>query len=265
MSLKFCSLSSGSSGNSYIIGTEDDVILIDVGISGKKILEGIQKLNIDFNKIKGVLVTHEHIDHIKSVGVISKKLPKAKVYANQGTWQHIKDKVAENQREEFETGSPFEIGDLEILPFEISHDATEPVGFTVKNEGKRITVVTDTGIITEEIFTQMKSADILVVEANYEENLLKMCSYPWSVKQRILSDIGHLSNEETGNFLCRILKEGEKKPRNILLAHLSGENNFPDLAYQTIKNIIVEKYGDENLSMDINVIKKNEISKVYKA
>lgn len=263
MAFNFCSFSSGSSGNCYLIRTNSTALLVDVGISGKKILAGLNATETPEEQVKGVLVTHEHIDHVKSLRVISKKLPEAKTYANVGTWTQIEEKVPEEQRKVFITGESFSIGDIRVKPFKISHDAVEPVGFSFFSEGKQISIVTDTGYITEEIFDEMKQADILALEANHDENMLKVGRYPWNVKQRILGKTGHLSNVAAGNCLCRLLDECCSKPRRVLLAHLSRENNFPEMAYQTIKNVLEESEYYLGKQLQINTMMKDEISTIY--
>lgn len=263
MAFSFCSFSSGSSGNCYLVKTNNTALLVDVGISGKKIIEGLNIIGTPLEQVKGVLVTHEHIDHVKSLRVISKKLPEANTYANVGTWTEIKEKVPEEQRKIFVTGESFFVGDIEIKPFEISHDAAEPVGFSLFAEGKQISIVTDTGYITEEIFSEMKQADILALEANHDEELLKIGRYPWNVKQRILGNKGHLSNVAAGKCLCRLLDECCNKPRKVLLAHLSRENNFPKMAYQTIKNVLEESEYYIGKQLDIAIMNKDEVSMIY--
>jgi phosphoribosyl 1,2-cyclic phosphodiesterase len=249
------------------VRSESTSILVDVGISGKKILEGLGATNTPEEQVKGLLITHEHIDHVKSLKVITKKLPGIKAYANKKTWSTIEDKVKPEQRETFITGQAFTIGDILVKPFHISHDAIEPVGFSFFAEDKQITVVTDTGYVTEEIFEEMKTADILALEANHDEDMLKMCRYPWNVKQRILGEKGHLSNTMAGKCICKILEEcehlKEKKHRRILLAHLSRENNFPEMAYQTIKNVLEESEYYLGGNLQIHTIIKDEISMVY--
>lgn len=264
MAFSFCSFSSGSSGNCYLIRSDNTALLVDVGISGKKIIEGLNATETPEELVKGVLVTHEHIDHVKSLRVISKKLPGAKTYANAGTWTQIEENVPDTQRQVFITGEEFSIGDIKVKPFHISHDAAEPVGFSFYAEGKQISIVTDTGYITEEIFTEMKQADILALEANHDENMLKVGRYPWNVKQRILGNKGHLSNVAAGKCLCRLLDECCNKPRRVLLAHLSRENNFPEMAYQTIKNVLEESEYYLGKQLQINTMMKDEISMIYK-
>lgn len=263
MRFSICSFSSGSSGNCYLIRSNETALLVDAGISGKKILEGLAATETPKELVKGVLVTHEHIDHVKSLRILSKKLPGAKTYANGGTWEKIAENVPEGQRQVFTTGTPFVIGDIEIKPFHISHDAVEPVGFSFFSEGKQISIVTDTGYITEEIFCEMKQADILALEANHDENMLKVGRYPWNVKQRILGDKGHLSNVAAGNCLCRLMEECCVKPRRILLSHLSKENNFPEMAYQTIKNLLEESEFYLGKQLQVTTMAKDELSIVY--
>ena len=264
MAFSFCSFSSGSSGNCYLVRSSSTALLVDAGISGKKILEGLRATDTPEELVKGVLVTHEHIDHVKSLRVISKKLPEAGTYANGGTWTQIEENVPEKQRKIFITGETFSIGDIEVKPFPISHDAAEPVGFSLCAEGKQISIVTDTGYITEEIFAEMRQADILALEANHDENMLKVGRYPWNVKQRILGNKGHLSNVAAGNCLCRLMDECCDKPRRVLLAHLSRENNFPEMAYQTIKNVLEESEHYLGKKLQLNTMMKDEISMVYK-
>ncbi|WP_164914461.1 MBL fold metallo-hydrolase [Aminipila luticellarii] len=263
MALSFCSFSSGSSGNCYLVKSDSTALLIDAGISGKKILEGLNTTQTPEEQVQGVLVTHEHIDHVKSLRVLSKKLPGAKTYANAGTWTQIQENVPEGQRGLFITGEAFSIGDIKIKPFHISHDAAEPVGFSLFAEEKQITIVTDTGCITEEIFDEIRQADLLTLEANHDENMLKVGRYPWNVKQRILGSRGHLSNVAAGNCLCRLLDECCSKPRKILLAHLSRENNFPEMAYQTIKNVLEESEHYLGGQLQLNTMMKDEISMIY--
>lgn len=262
MSISFCSFSSGSSGNSYLVKSKNTALLIDAGISGKRILEGLTHSETAFEDVQGVLITHEHIDHVKSLATITKKLPNAFAYANNPTWSALGDKVHADKRKEFHTGEAFSIGDIQVKSFPISHDAVEPVGFSFYHKDHQISIVTDTGHITEEIYREIVDADILVLESNHDINMLKMCRYPWSVKQRILGNAGHLSNEDAGSTLCRLIHE-KKKNRQVLLAHLSKENNFPEMAFQTIKNQLQEEDFYIGKNVHIEMIVKDQISRVY--
>lgn len=262
MSISFCSFSSGSSGNSYLVKSKTTALLVDAGISGKKILEGLQQSETSPENVRGLLITHEHGDHTKSLGPITRKLENVMAYANEKTWSLIGDKVQETKKGVFKTGDAFTIGDISIKSFNISHDAIEPVGFSFYCEGSQISIVTDTGHITEEIYDEIVDADILVLESNHDVNMLKMCRYPWSVKQRILGHEGHLSNEDAGFTLCRLITDKSKK-RQVLLAHLSKENNFPEMAMQTVKNLLQEADYYVGKNIHIEMIVKDQISEVY--
>ncbi|MBK5245672.1 MAG: MBL fold metallo-hydrolase [Peptostreptococcaceae bacterium] len=262
MSISFCSFSSGSSGNSYLVKSGTTALLIDAGISGRRILEGLNHSETLLEDVKGILVTHEHGDHIKSLNTITKKLPNVIAYANENTWSLIENKIAETKKKIFKTGEIFDIGDIQVKPFNISHDAIEPVGFSFYYEGSQISIVTDTGHITEEIYEEIIDADILVLESNHDVNMLKMCRYPWNVKQRILGTEGHLSNEDAGGILCRLIS-GKSKKRQVLLAHLSRENNFPEMALQTIKNLLQEADFYIGKNVNIEMILKDQISEIY--
>jgi len=262
MSMSFCSFSSGSSGNSYLVKSGTTALLIDAGISGKRILEGLNLSGTLLEDVRGILVTHEHGDHIKSLNTITKKLPNVIAYANENTWSLIENKIIEAKKRIFKTGEIFVIGDINIKPFNISHDAIEPVGFSFYYEGSQISIVTDTGHITEEIYEEIIDADILVLESNHDVNMLKMCRYPWSVKQRILGAEGHLSNEDAGGILCRLIS-GKSKKRQVLLAHLSRENNFPEMAIQTIKNLLQEADFYIGKNINVEMILKDQMSQIY--
>ncbi|MBO5666753.1 MAG: MBL fold metallo-hydrolase [Firmicutes bacterium] len=236
MKLRFCSLASGSSGNSYLVRTDSTAVLVDAGISGKKIQTGLEE-NGAREIISGLLLTHEHVDHVKSVSTLAKRLPQMAVYATQGTWENMEHTVSAEQQKVLGEGEVLTIGDLEVRVFGLSHDAAQPVGYTFRYEGKQITIVTDTGCYSEEILREAEDADLLVLEANHDVDMLRIGRYPWFLKQRVLSDVGHLSNEEAGKCLVELLQRKEKD-RVVCLAHLSRENNFPEMAYQTVKNIL---------------------------
>lgn len=236
MKLRFCSLASGSSGNCYVVQTDSTAVLVDAGISGKKIREGLERMGAE-ETMQGLLITHEHSDHVKSVSTLAKRLPGMAVYATQGTWSHMDHTVAQEQRQVLKDGQAFTIGDLEVRPFALSHDAAEPVGYSFLHGGKQITIVTDTGCWTEEMTRQAQEADVLILEANHDVDMLRIGRYPWFLKQRILGDCGHLSNETAGRCLVELLERSTKQ-RQVYLAHLSRENNFPEMAYQTVKNIL---------------------------
>ena len=261
MELEICSFASGSSGNCYLIRGGNTSLLLDVGISGKKIFEALANCDLTIEDINGVLITHEHIDHMKSIKMISKKAQNAKVYASAGTMNCIDDKVEPGKKVIVCSGQEFEIGDISVRTFNLSHDASEPLGYSFSYGGKTATVVTDTGCITEEIFENMVESDLIVLEANHEVNILKVGRYPYKTKLRILGDSGHLSNEACGHCIGRLIKEREKKALpKIALAHISREHNSPEQAKLTIKNILFEEDIFVGKQLEMDVLSRDEMT-----
>jgi len=233
--IKFCSLFSGSSGNAIFIGTEHTKVLIDCGLSGKKIVEALLSIGEDPADLDAILITHEHIDHVRGVGVISRKFD-VPVYANEPTWNAIKcglGDINEKNIMYFDTYGEFDIKDIHINPFLIPHDAAEPVGFNFFVQKSKVTIATDIGHVTKELLGCLEASDMILLEANHDIEMLKVGRYPWSLKQRILGDKGHLSNETAAKVAAYLAQRGT---RRFLLGHLSRENNFPELAYQTVLN-----------------------------
>ena len=265
MTLEFCSFASSSSGNCYMVRSENTTLLVDVGIAGKHVLAGLASKGVAPEEVHGILLTHEHVDHVKSLRMISKKAVNAGVYASKGTLSQVCDKVSDECMCAVQPQTAFAVGDIEVKPFRLSHDAAEPMSYSFCKEDKQITIVTDTGYVSEEVFDQVKEADLLVLEANHEVNILKMGAYPYSLKRRILGDEGHLSNEAAGKCLCEMLNYRKAQNREevpkVILAHLSKENNTPGQAYLTIRNILFEEdyYIDKDLELDIAL--REEVSK----
>ncbi|MCQ2546137.1 MAG: MBL fold metallo-hydrolase [Clostridia bacterium] len=262
MTVKFCSFASGSSGNCYLIKDEETAILIDAGISGKRIFEGLRQTDTPMDMVQAILVTHEHSDHVMSLPILTRKIPGARVYANEATWNSIERPVAEEQQSVFVTGEDFYIGDFIIRPFRISHDAAEPVGFSVFHDEIQISICTDSGYISEEIFEEISRADLLLLEANHEKEMLLYGRYPYPLKQRILGDEGHLSNISCGECLCRMVAEHPKE-RCVLLGHLSHENNTPDVAMQAIRNTLEEQQIFIGGDLRIEVALRDSMSKIF--
>lgn len=235
--LKIYSIGSSSSGNSYIVQGGSTSILLDVGLAGKKIKEGISEAGLSLGDIQGILVTHEHIDHVRSVNMMAKQCQDANLYASRGTVCGCTnfDKVDRSRINQVAAGDSFRIGDIGVKTFALSHDAEEPVSYTFEYGGDRLSVVTDTGIVTDEIYEELIRANKLVFESNHEVDLLLMGPYPYSVKRRILSEYGHLSNATSGDVLSRVLAEKsyDNMP-SIMLAHLSSNNNTPSQAEWTV-------------------------------
>ena len=254
--LKFCSLYSGSSGNSSFIQSENINILVDAGVSGKKIIDALASINIGIENISAILVTHEHSDHTQSIATLSKKY-NIPVYANKKTWEAMQDKKEKMSKENicyFNNNNHFCLNDITILPFDIPHDAANPCGFTISDANSKISIATDIGHITTSIIDNIKNSNFLLLEANYEPDVLKCSSYPFHLKERIASPIGHLSNIEAGKTINYLADFGVK---NIMLGHLSNENNFPELAYKSVLEQI------ENKDLNLSVANRFEPSKFF--
>ncbi len=250
MGLRFCSFASGSTGNCYLIKTENTNLLVDVGIAGKRVIEGLGSCAVKPEQIDGILVTHEHTDHIKSLRMIAKKAVNGKIYTSEGTAYSVNEKLPmlADKIRITDTAASFKVGDIEVEAFSLSHDAEDPVGFSVHSGGKRVTIITDTGVATKQMLSIAAKSDLLVLEANHEVNILHCSSYPYELKRRILSDYGHLSNDAAAEFIYEVDKlrkngggENKSEKQKILLAHLSKENNSPMQAMLTIKNRLFEE------------------------
>ena len=231
--LNFTSLYSGSSGNCLFVESNNAKILIDAGVSLKKIEKGLDSININPSDLDAVIVTHEHTDHIQSLGNLSKKfdLP---VFATAKTFDAMPkqtEKISENNKNNFNVNEKFSIGDIEILPFQIPHDAVEPCGFTLFSGNKKISVATDIGHMTNDILKKIDGSEFILLESNYDSNVLKYTKYPFKLKERIAGPSGHLSNKIAGQTINYLIKSGLK---TAILGHLSKESNFPELAYQTV-------------------------------
>ncbi len=241
MGLKVTSIGSSSSGNSYIIQSEECALLLDAGLSGKKIRAGIAEAGLSEKDIKGILITHEHGDHVGSIRMMSKVCDRARVYTSRGTAFQTRDfaKIDEARIEYLRAGDSFEVEDISVKSFALSHDAAEPLSYRFSAGEDVLTVVTDTGVVTEEIFAEMIEANKLVIEANHEEDLLLVGPYPYSVKRRILGEQGHLSNKTTGEVLARLLADRRSGTEmKLMLAHLSSNNNTPGQAEFTVTDVL---------------------------
>lgn len=261
--MRFCSIASGSSGNCVYVDGQDTRILIDIGISAKKVRDALSVLDVDPASLSGILITHEHSDHISGLGAFLRKFS-IPVYATRGTVRGIKNykplgPVPEGIFREISPDLDFILGDLTIHPFLISHDANEPSAYRVTCGGKSVAVATDMGIYDDYIVENLKKLDAVLIEANHDELMLKEGPYPVNLKNRVSGETGHLSNELTGRLLCDIIHPGL---RFVMLGHLSKENNYPDLAKETVKLTVsladVKGRGD----VSIVVAERDRMSKV---
>lgn len=230
---KFCSLYSGSSGNSLFVETPNTKILIDAGESAKKIETALNSIDVKVEDIDAILVTHEHSDHIKGLGTLSKKF-QIPVFANRETWEampEIASKVQLEHQNTFSINEKFSVGEFSILPFSIPHDSANPCGFNIFYGNEKISIATDIGHMDTKIIKNLEESSFILLESNYDPNVLKCSRYPYILKQRIAGPNGHLSNEAAGKTISYLMSSGLK---NVLLGHLSKESNFPELAYKTV-------------------------------
>ena len=251
----FCSLYSGSSGNSLFVESENTKLLVDAGISSKKIETALTNLEIDPSSINGILITHEHSDHVQGLGTFAKKfnLP---VYVNQKTLDAMpnqKDKISEKNIKIIKNEEKFEIGDLKIKPFSIPHDAANPCGFNIIHDNKKISIATDIGHMTNGIIKNLEDSIFIMLEANYDPEVLKFSKYPYILKSRIAGPTGHLPNEIAGKTIAHLLNSGLQQA---ILGHLSKESNFPELAYQTVIDELISN-GTNTDNFKLSVASRN--------
>jgi len=259
--IKFCSLFSGSSGNCIFIAADRTKILIDAGLSAKRIIEALVSIGEKPSELSAVLVSHEHIDHIRGAGIISRKY-NIPVFANESTWEAMDRSVGPVSlinKQYFNTGREFEIGEVLVKAFPIPHDAAEPVGFSFFAGNRKVTVATDIGHINDELLNNFEMSELLLLESNHDVEMLRIGPYPWMLKKRIAGDFGHLSNEMAGKAIVHM---AEKGTRRFLLGHLSRENNFPELAYQTVCNALYERQIIVGTDVALDVVLRDKVGKV---
>ena len=244
-------------GNCLYVESRNTKILIDAGVSLKKIEEGLNILNIKPSSLDGILVTHEHSDHIQSLGNLSKKynLP---VYANSKTFDAMPkqtDKISTENIKKFNVNENFAIKDIEITSFSIPHDAVNPCGFNIKNGSKQLSIATDIGHMTSTVLKQLEESKFILIESNYDTEVLKCSKYPFSLKQRISGPNGHLSNETASKVINYLLHNNLK---TAMLGHLSKESNFPELAYQTVVDEIINS-GTDISQLNLSIASRDTV------
>ena len=263
MRMTFCPLFSGSSGNALYIGAGDTRLLIDAGVAGRSVEEALRQIGVLPEMLTAIAVTHEHSDHVRGVGILSRKyhIP---VYANEGTWNGMARAVGEiprGCRRVFETNGDFFIGDLALLPFSIPHDAADPVGFRVFCGGCSAATATDIGHMTKDILRVLEGTDVMVLESNHDPELLRRNPhYPVRLKQRILGSRGHLSNDDSAQALLSLCESGV---RQVLLGHLSGENNTPELAMDTAVHCLEQEGVRLNEDIGLGIAWRDRVSKRF--
>jgi phosphoribosyl 1,2-cyclic phosphodiesterase len=238
--MRFSVLASGSTGNAFYVETDRERLLVDAGLSGKQMELLFAKIERNLQDLSGILVTHEHSDHIKGLGVIARKyqLP---IYANEKTWRAMESLIGEIPLEQkfiFSVGTVKTFGDIDVESFGVSHDAAEPMFYVFHHGGKKLVLITDTGYVSERMKGIIRHADVFIFESNHDVEMLRMGKYPWNVKRRILSDVGHVSNEDAALALADVIGDQTKR---IYLAHLSQDNNMKELARMTVTQTLASK------------------------
>ncbi|MBP5197895.1 MAG: MBL fold metallo-hydrolase [Lachnospiraceae bacterium] len=262
--MRLCSIASGSSGNCIYVGSDTTHLLVDVGISGKRTEAGVNSLGLSMKDIDGIFITHEHADHISGLGVIARKY-QIPIYATKGTIESIKKcttigKIDEDLFIPVKADEKCIVKDLGVNPMRISHDAAEPVAYRFNYGKHKVAVCTDLGVYTDYTVECLQGLDAVLLEANHDVKMLQVGPYPYYLKQRILGDRGHLSNENSGRLLSSILHDDLKA---VILGHLSKENNIPELAYEAVRMEVTmgdNPYRGEDFN--ISVAKRSEVSPV---
>ncbi len=262
--MNLCSIASGSSGNCIYVGNDDTHIIIDAGISGKRVEKGLNEIGLKTSEMDGILVTHEHADHIGGLGVLARRygIP---IYATEGTIRAIMrcstiGEIPEGLFRKIEEDNTFAVGDITVNPIKVSHDAAQPVAYRFFHKDASVAVMTDLGIYNDYIVDSLTGCNAILLEANHDINMLQVGRYPYPLKQRILGERGHLSNVSSGRLLCRLLHDNLK---GIVLGHLSAENNLAELAYETVRMEIT--MGDTPYQFSdfpVSVAKRSERSEL---
>lgn len=258
----FCPLYSGSSGNSIYIASDFGSILIDAGLAGKSIEKALVSINADPNKIDGIFVTHEHIDHVKGVGVLSRRY-NIPIFANELTWRSMEKSIGKIKEENKRIigKDSVNIKDMNISNYSIPHDAADPVGYSICCGNRKVSIATDLGYFSKEVEEGIKGSDLVLLESNHDVEMLKFGPYPYPLKRRILSNVGHLSNYDCGKAIVSMIKNNCK---NVVLGHLSKTNNFPELAYETVIGVLREENIKVNNDVFIGMAKRDMPSNYVK-
>ncbi len=261
--MELISIASGSSGNCIYVGEDKRGLLIDAGISMKRIGEGLEANSISWEQIKGICITHEHSDHVSGLAPILNKYD-IPVYGTEDTLSQItgSGKIKETGKQLFQNVNPdisFSVEGMEVTPFSISHDAADPVCYTIEKSGKKIAVATDMGTFTDYTVSHLSGSHALLLEANYDINMLQVGKYPYSLKVRILGERGHLSNDASAKLIKKLLHNNLK---NVVLGHLSENNNYPKLAFHTVKYELEQIEEWMGLGAELIVAKRHSPSAV---
>lgn len=259
--MRFCPLYSGSSGNALLVLADGVAILVDAGLPGRVVAEALAAAGVAPEQLSGILVTHEHSDHVKGVGILARRY-RLPVYANAGTWRGMLPLIGEippAQVRVFETERDFYLGGVNVLPYKTPHDANESVGFVFQSGGSKLSILTDAGHVNERMLDAVSGSGLILIESNHDVEMLKAGRYPFPLKRRILGDEGHLSNDACGAALTALYGRGV---RRAVLGHLSRENNFESLALETVRAALrASDVPDEAFAL--SVAHRDRVGEIY--
>ena len=253
--MRVINLASGSKGNSTLIEHSGTSLLIDAGISAKLVNEKLLQVGSSIEKVSAILVSHNHIDHIKAVVRIANKY-NIPVYAPRECYQDEKLQKLEKRLIHEISLEDFLVGEIKVSTFEVPHDALKTIGFVFYADGNKVSLVTDVGELNEIALRQVENSNLIMIESNYDEKMLENGPYPYPLKRRIASNMGHLSNRACARHILELSKRGTK---HFMLMHLSEINNTPEIAYNTVMNVLYDEYGENNEVM-ILMANQNEVS-----
>jgi phosphoribosyl 1,2-cyclic phosphodiesterase len=255
--VRFCVLASGSSGNAAFIATESTRILVDCGLSMREMAKRLEAIGEELARIDAILITHEHSDHVSGLPVLA-RCPKvrARIHMTRLTAPGIDWGKGTPRLEPFQAGAALEIGDVEVQSFSVPHDAVDPVGFCFEAQGVRIGMITDLGYIPESVKYHLRRSDLLMIEANHDSEMLKVGPYPWSVKQRVMSRVGHLSNHEVSEYLTADM---DGTATHVVLGHLSEQNNHPAI----VEMIAAQAMEQRGLGAQLHIAQQDRVSEVF--
>lgn len=259
--MKLSIFASGSSGNCLFVSSGETRLLIDAGISLRRITASLRSRGFDFSQLSGILITHEHADHVSALNMICKYHP-VPVFATPGTARGITDTVptVSGRIHIVSPGTAFQIGDMEISSFLTPHDAAESVGYRLFASGRSLSVATDLGFVPQSVFDAVCGSDTVVLESNHDVDMLNSGRYPYYLKKRILSRTGHLSNSDCGYMAAALARTGTQR---LILAHLSRENNTPEIAYETVASYLKEEGSGVSLSTELCVAAPSDEGQTY--
>jgi len=253
--LKIASIASGSNGNCYYLGNDDDAILIDAGVSAKRIVERMNRLGLSLSNLRGVFISHEHSDHIRGIDVFSRKhaVPVFMTQKTYGSYGHV---IKDTLLNFFSPGKPVQLGNICVQPFLKLHDAVEPCSFSVSSGSRNVAVMTDIGLRCKNVIDHIRNADAVFLESNYDDQMLATGPYPAYLKRRITSDVGHLSNTQAALLT---MEHASARLKHIFLSHLSANNNTPELALSTFIQFTKRR---SDLKLDVMIASREKESSV---